>query len=204
MAFLEPSSYATLRRQFAAQFDDEDSRLVFRANGSGAAIPVSAAERDMFIADYDRFLSRWRWTMILWLVPGLLIAVAILVALDVVDGPWLYGSIVAAIAPGLIYSIRSSYRARTVPKQALAQRPAVSPALTRDVARRKGLRAIPWPTLALAPAYAAFLAWRYGVLASPLAPKHLFWTLLAGGMIVLSARQAVGKWRAEQLGMAKA
>ncbi len=204
MTCLEPGSYPAMRRQFAAQFDEEDGRLVFRANGSGPAILVTATERDAFIMDYDRFLSRWRWQMIFWIIPGILVAGIVMFAVGILDGPMIYVGIFAGIAPGLIVSIRSAYRARDMPKRELADRALVAPALPKDVARRKVLGSIPWPGLALGPAYTVYLMWRYHALSSPFAPNHMFWTLAAGGMIVLCAVQAMRKWRAGRVDAAVA
>ncbi len=193
-------AYAQMRANFAAQFDDEDGRLVFRANGSGPAIPVSAVERDSFVADYDRFLSRWRWRMIMWLVAGLVVAGAALFLLDLLDGAALYIGIAAGTAPAMIIWLRAAKRARSVPHYVLADRATVAPALAKDVARGKALRALPWPSLALLPAYAGFMLWRYDVWLSPFVSDHLFWTVLAAAMVVVCAVQAWRKWRVERGG----
>lgn len=67
-----------LRSLFAAQFEEDEIGIAFRKNSSGAAVRVSASERDAFEA---RFARRFRW--IFWgYIAAVLVLVGIVVATD--------------------------------------------------------------------------------------------------------------------------
>jgi len=61
-----------LLQQFAAQFEPDGSAFLYRRNTAAAPVRVTAAERDAFIAEFDRVLTRFFWTLVLSIVAGII------------------------------------------------------------------------------------------------------------------------------------
>jgi hypothetical protein len=56
------------RQMFAAQFQPEGEGFVYRKHSIGQPVQISAAERDRFIADFEKFIRRGFWAMVAGLV----------------------------------------------------------------------------------------------------------------------------------------
>lgn len=186
--------YANLRNNFAEQFEESGGRLVFRANGRGPALPVTIAERDAFISEYDRYLSRFIWRLLLLLIPAIILDAALAVSFHI-DGAWSYVLILLSTAPFLAWSIVTGYRARKVPSVALATRSPIAAALSPEAARQRSLQRIAWPSLLLPIGYATYLVLRYHLVDQPLSAAHAGWAIASAGLVAISVVQAVRKWR---------
>lgn len=101
-----------------------------------------------------------------------------------------------ALLPGLALLMVGIRRLMAAPTVALALRTPVAAPVPVATFQRTQLAATPWWRLFLAPVYAAFLTWRYDLIADPVAPRHLVFTVLAVGLIALAVVGGVNKWRA--------
>lgn len=206
MAFLDDkSATGLLQRRFAAQFADENGQLVYRANGTGPAIPVSMTEFNDFSADFDYYVALGGTrTRLKWLIPAMLISLAFAyLIVQMSEAGHVTGRLIIYIPLAAASSILR-YRAWKVPELALAQRPPFAPALPKDVARRKRLRELSWLALALWPIVVGALAWLVRSIPSTSALEYGFWLVMAGGTIIGCTVQAVRKWRAEQVDVVEA
>lgn len=52
------------RQMFAAQFEAQGEGYIYRKHSVGEPIPVSAGERERFMADFESFIRRSFWTMV--------------------------------------------------------------------------------------------------------------------------------------------
>ena len=52
------------RQMFAAQFEARGEGYLYRKHSIGEPIPVSAAERDRFIAEFESFIRTGFWSMV--------------------------------------------------------------------------------------------------------------------------------------------
>jgi hypothetical protein len=132
---------ARMRQSFADQFQPEGSGFVFRKSFKGAPIIVTAAERDRFVADFNRNL-RWAiWGSMAAMVALVLALVAFTVMTDKTPSDlWLYVPVVL-LAGGLTAAVMAIWNA---PARALARRSPVGAPLSREEARRAALTRITW------------------------------------------------------------
>jgi hypothetical protein len=125
----------------AMQFEKHGDGYLYRANGTGPALPATAQER-------DRFVTRAGWSFLLHTAGFMLgvIGAAMLTAIwfpsgDEAGGFALMGGLLVAIAGLLYLSVRRSLRA---PARALAGRAPVAPARPARVRPRlAGIRSAP-------------------------------------------------------------
>ena len=86
------------RQSFADQFEADVDGFIYRKSSCGAPIKVSAAERDRYIAGFNRFLKYWFWGIVAGILGLSLVAAFYLSPSD--DGPsgWIGVALIAAVA----------------------------------------------------------------------------------------------------------
>jgi len=132
---------------FTQQFELEGETYLYRRGLKGAPIPVSASERDGFIADYSRHLRRLTWGF----AGVAMVAIMILSFLTTADGReigdvWLYGLIVLATIPFLIVH----HRIWNAPTRQIGRRMAVGKERSRSEVKRIMLAQVSWVQLSAA------------------------------------------------------
>ena len=70
------------RQMFAAQFESQGEGFVYRKHSVGEPIPVSAVQRNRYVAAFETFTRRGFWAM----VAGALVVLASLVAYSFTTG----------------------------------------------------------------------------------------------------------------------
>ncbi len=129
---------------FAQQFEPEGDTYLYRRGLKGAPIPVSASERDGFVADYTRHLRR-----ITWGFAGVVIVAIVILSIPAIsdgreiDDLWLYGLIVLTTIPFLILH----HRLWNAPARHLERRVAVGKERSRSEVKRIMLARMSWGQL---------------------------------------------------------
>ena len=189
------SHFSTLVDAFAKRFEPESGDYMFRSTLAAPGIRVSAAERNRFVADYERGLKRGLWTAMAVMVVGVLAVVpAAADNPDLVLGPIISA---ALILPGVAF-VGWSMRLRKAPDRALAGRTASTCGRSKEEARRLALKSVTWGRLALVPVGAAFILVRANAKGTLLVGWNRLWVAFAALLLVLAAVQAVRKWLAER------
>ncbi len=184
-------------RAFASQFSSDGVDFVYRRNRTGPALPLSAAERDEFIAAFRAGYRKVFWRSVATMVGSMVAIIVAQLALDLPSDGWVAGiGPFVGLLPGLVLLMVSIRRLMAAPAVALALRTPVAAPVPVATFRRTQLAATPWWRFFLPPVYAVFLTWRYDLIADPLAPRHLVFTVLAVGLIALAVVGGVSKWRA--------
>jgi hypothetical protein len=189
-------TFANLSDIFSKRFEPDGDDYLFRARISAPGIPVSAGERDGFVAVYQR-ASRWA----LWGIVGLAMAVAMIqyVALAMSDRQRA-GEITLYVVLGLgtaVYVAVNQWL-YNAPVRALRGRAPTSPGRTKVDAQRIRFQRMTWSYIT-GMAVLVVVAWLR------LAPKHnLFvgwnklWLVGLGVYALLLARVAFYKWKSGQ------
>jgi len=178
-----------VRENFARQFTPDKDGFVHRQRQRGAAMPVSAAERDDFVAAFDRGIGRLFWGV-------LAVVIAVMAAFqlwpDILPPtwrPWHEAMVAAgaALSCGTIW-----WRLSTAPDRVLERRAIVAAPLDAAARRRADFAGLPWTVLSLG---ALLMA---GLIAQTLSqPGPTDWTYIAGGAVGLAFFALLGaiKWR---------
>jgi hypothetical protein len=188
-----------LRRAFAAQFGDYYGQLVYRRMLSGAPIAVTGAERDAFIADFERFIPRFIW-ILLGSTLGLMLALVIIDVAGLLPIPdWV--PLIAVFIP-FGFLIAAYRRALTAPQRALAMRPPMGGERSKAETADAQLRVMAWtmlvPAFVIGGALLALVG--YAALANPIAYERQPWVmagviLLGGWLFLATLHVAFRKWR---------
>jgi hypothetical protein len=184
----------SLLAAFTLQFEKTGSGWEFRRYGRGAAIPVSDAEHEAFVAAFIRRIRHLSW--------GLMGSVAILalgmaIAAGIIPGPAPYAAAGVLGAGGFILFMIAWFQTFAAPSAALARRTPVAGALSKDEARERAFSRMSWGQLALVPFAAA-------VMTIPGRGMNMWvgsgrWFLVApAALLLLTAVQAFRKWRLER------
>jgi hypothetical protein len=197
VAFLEPSGFQDMRENFAAQFKDEAGKLVYRKNGFGEGIIVSLKERDDFIEDFNKYVSKIKWYFFAVIFLVLLLPFAFSIILELEEAGF-YMMFLIFFAAFVAWFGRSISRAMAAPAAALADRQPARANLTRSEVERDWLKKQDWSTFVLGPAIAMLLSYRMDVFEAPFALDRIFWTMMSIGILLLFAVQAVRKWIIEK------
>ena len=190
--------FGALLARFQAQFVADCDGYLFRRRSTGAAIAVSAAERDGFVADYARFGQRL-FSRSVWLMTGGMLAIVIAktAAPQTFTAPLFYGLLFAVLALGMIslmsLKLRGSFDA---PTTALAGRKPVAPPF--DAARTRLVRAKMTPGWAFvyAPLSVIFLWFKFGPNSDYFSGWNLVWVIGTAAYLGLFVYTGVNKWRA--------
>lgn len=184
-----------VREIFADQFQPEGTVFLYRKSSKGAAIMVSAAERDAFVAAFNRKLRYSTW--------GILAATLLLIGILVVVIPDVRStagqvSIYAGVFAIMGIFMLAYYSAWNEPLRQLDRRPITQAALSREEARRVGLAKITYGQLCFAVVAALALVFRQSGEHDVTHGWGLLWSIFAGLLILGAAYQAFRKWRSER------
>lgn len=185
-------SFERQRKTFVAQFAPEGAGFVYRRFQVGAAYRATAAERDAFVADFDRRQRRRKWVFIALLIAMMVgfVALVLLFARNATSDALTVGFIAAVIAAGAVFAV-SSMRDYTAPARALAERTPISDALSTEERRTVALSNLTWGKLATAAALMGMLILR----GYPFGGWNKLWFVLAGAGFLMVAVQAFRKWQ---------
>ena len=177
---------------FTQQFELEGDTYLYRRGLKGAPIPVSASEREGFIADYSRHLRRLTWGF----AGVAMVAIVIFSFLTTTDGRelgdlWLYGLIVLATIPFLIVH----HRIWNAPARQIGRRMAVGKERSRSEVKRIMLAQMSWgqliATVVLAPIVLILLAGDRDIWHG----WGLLWLVFVGAVTLVMLYQLFRKWQ---------
>ena len=187
-----------LLEQFRRQFSEEDGGKVYRRYGKGAGYYISEEQRSEWT---DRFRRRQRrpW---MYLTLGLSAVIPMFITLEVLVfakaevEPWrIAAGTLLVVAPASAWALVASRRAMVEPARELENVAPAFPAYSEAEWRRKCLGEMSWRTLSLAPLAGLLVVWR---MSEEFDIWHgwgrLAW-LAPAGLLVLSAVQALRKFR---------
>jgi len=180
---------------FAAQFEDDGKGgYLYRRYGRGAAIPVSAAERDAFVATFDR-RSRW------WMIGLMVAAVTGIVAAALVGTAMHLGAVATYVGIGAMVTVlvaailMMTHRTYDGPRQALASRASIgaerSPKEAREIARARQSWAQILIVFVIIMVQFAVVALRYDVLHG----SGRLWLLYPAFGVMACGYAAIRKWQ---------
>jgi cytochrome c oxidase subunit IV len=193
------SPNARLQRSFADQFTPDGDAYLFRRGMRGAAVRVTARERDAFVADYAQISARLRWSLMAGLIAAMILIVGLSVALKIDADSRLF----SVITYGLIIAIGAVFvglqmRAYYEPGRALDHRMTVSGALSRAETSRAMLKRTDWRQIVVLPLIGA------GLIVTNWPHRHepgsWFWLAMGVIMVPLGILAAVRKWRVAHSG----
>lgn len=189
------SHFDRVREIFADQFEQDANGFRYRRGMKGAAYRVSVAERDRFVATFNKRLRYASWAI----APATIILIVLLAWLipdsnsDIAKGAIWVG--VAAI---LIPFMAIYYWAWNAPSRELQRRTPESAALTRDEARSLAFSKITYGQLGLAAVFGAGLVWMKSIDEDVFQGWGMIWLIFGVGLVALSGVQAIRKWRHSQ------
>ncbi|MFC0588180.1 hypothetical protein ACFFF7_02005 [Novosphingobium aquiterrae] len=185
------SRFDRVRQLFVDQFTPDGNGYFYRKSYKGAQFRVSKAERDSFIADFNRRIRYSSWStvaatiilvlLVVWLVPDS-DSTAAKVAVWIGVG--------AILCPFLLFY----YWAWNAPARELQHRMPAGAALTKIEARALAFSKITYGQLVLAAAFGVWLVWSQSLKTDVFHGLGLIWLAMGGGLILLSTVQAFRKW----------
>lgn len=181
-----------VRENFARQFTTDAGGLLYRRGQRGAAYRVTAAERDGFIADFNRGVGRLFWSALIGVIAVFALLELRPTLLPAALQPWREAIVTVAtvVAVTTIW-----WRLSNAPARALERRVQVALPLDGAARRRVNFAGLPWGTLALGAGITLLLIVQ--VLRQPGPLDGTAWAYIAGGAIgfVLFAVLGIIKWR---------
>jgi hypothetical protein len=191
----DPLNFGSAYKLFADQFEADVADFLYRKSSKGAAIRVSAAERDGFVVDYKR---HYRW--LFW---GIFLAILVLVF------GWSFATINAdeSVNSGMmivgVFLLMVPFMAGLMwiwgaPARTLQRRAAAAPALSADQARELHFAKISYGQLGLGLLLIPVLLLRAWKGPGSFDGWGVVWPLLAGGLLVLIVVQGMRKYLHER------
>ncbi|QDZ06525.1 hypothetical protein FPZ24_02765 [Sphingomonas panacisoli] len=182
-------SLNTVRENFARQFVPDRDGYVYRRRQRGEAFRVTAAERDRFVADFDRGVGRLFWG-------GLVTLIAVMAVFEIwptiLPPDWqARHEVIVAVGASIAFLI-IWWRLSSAPDRALERRVPMAGALDAAARRRVNFAGLPWAVLI----FGAVLT--LGMIAQAFdQPGPTDWTYVVGGAIGFAFFVLLGaiKWR---------
>lgn len=186
------SHFARVREIFADQFEQDANGFRYRKGMKGAAYRVSEAERDEFVAKFNKRLRYSSWAI----APATIVLIVLLAWLiPDSDSELAKGAIWGGVAAILIPFMAIYYWAWNAPARELQRRTPESAALTREEARSLAFSKITYGQLGLAAVFGVGLVWMKSVDEDVFHGWGMIWLVSGVGLVELSVVQAIRKWR---------
>lgn len=184
-----------VRQMFADQFEPDGSGFLYRKGMKGPAIRVSEAERDEFIAVFNKRLRYSMWSI----VPATVILILLLVWLvPDVDSTAGHVAMWIGIAAILAPFMAGYYWAWTAPARDLVRRPQEGAALSEEEVRHLKFSKMTYGQLGFAVLAAVALVWKVSADTDVLHGWGMLWLIFAGLLIAGAGIQAFRKWHYER------
>jgi len=152
------------------------------------------------VADYDRYLQRYRQTLRFSPVFGVIAVISLIMismALDIdIPGSAIAVSCVVLVVLLVGLAIYVDRRAMRAPLRQLANRAAIGPVVTRSEAARRKLRRMKWANFGLAAVMMVVLALKVGIYEETWTDRHRYGLTAIGAVALLMLVQIFRKWRA--------
>lgn len=184
-----------VRESFAEQFEPDGSGFLYRESMRGAAIPVTRAERDGFVAAFNRRLRYAAWAMVpTTFVPLILMIVLLPGPDDDIVSVVIGGSLGVGILLFLVVH-RWAYKA---PIRELGARPTATAPRSREDMRRRMFAKMSYGQLSFAAVGGPLLVWKVSLQYDVWRGWGLLWPAFAAMIVVTAIIMALCKWRFER------
>lgn len=189
------SHFDSVRQIFADQFTGDAEGYVYRKGQKGEPFRVSEAERDAFIASFNRRIRYSSWSIL----PATIILILALAWL-IPDSDSVEANVAIWIGLGaILLPFLAVYQwSWNAPVRELQGRTPEGVPLTKYEARALVFSEITYGQLALGAAMGVGLVWKQSSETDVLHGWGVIWLLIGGGLILLSAVQIFRKWRFHQ------
>jgi hypothetical protein len=191
----DPFNFESAHKLFADQFKADGADFLYRKSSKGAAIRVSAAERDRFVADYKRHYRWFFWGMMVAML-ALVFGWAFLAANA--DDAANTGMMIVGVFVLMVPFMAGLMWIWGAPARALQRRAAAAPALSAKEARDLHFSKISYGQLGLGLVLIPLLLLRAWDGPGSFDGWGMVWPLLTGGLFVLIVVQAVRKYLHER------
>ncbi|MEG3145218.1 hypothetical protein U1839_11210 [Sphingomonas sp. RT2P30] len=187
---------ARVKQAFAAQFTPERDGYVYRRGQRGPGIRVTVAERDRFVAAFDRAIVRWAWGMVLATIVTLGGLALFPISLP---GPLNGAEEGVATTVLIVFFMSSWWWIRAAPARALDRRVQIDQGVSGADFRRASLVAMPWSLPAVAALFQIALVVRVACF-EPDPWGRQQWGYYAVAAVGLTGMAALAwfKWRASR------
>lgn len=176
------------RERFLDQFEMDSGDWVYRHQETGPAYRVTDAEKDDFVAAFDRQQKRLGWIVGAILL-GFFLGLLVVTRSDSWPPFWL-AFYVALFVPQLVID-HATFRA---PARALEHRTPVAPALSRPERRRLTLERLPDTVLIGTTTITLFLLLYFALERPAIGPKGWAFIVACGVALVWAIVQGTRKW----------
>jgi hypothetical protein len=194
-------SQSRVKQLFTNRFEPDGEGFLFRANIRAAGIPVSASERDRFVAEFGRGILIATWTtagfIVLLIVGFVLVATA-----NVGNLPEFAAYLLVAVC--MLPFLAAFHWLWNAPVRALSARAPATAERSKTEARRLAFQRMTWSQLGLAAVMVPVILLRVGSRHSLLVGWNRARLLIAGLFLIFVGVQAVRKWRASRTGPSNA
>lgn len=145
-------AYAEQVARFAAQFSDEDGKILYRKHGVGAAFRVDERERDEFIAAFKQTqrISKALLVGAILLWAGVFVGLMLMYRWNL-DDPWKKGTAAIPLIVVSISFVWHGLRIYGVPERTLPESRRCAPPRGHDERKRKALTELSYIQLAIVP-----------------------------------------------------
>lgn len=187
------SGPASPHEQFLDQFEMDGGNWLYRYKEIGAAYRVTDAEKDTFVAGFDRRQKRFMWAA-LAIYGGLFLGLLLLYLPSTAPpflGFWLY----LLAATSRFIADQFAFR---VPMRALEHRAPVAPGLSKAERRRRALDGVPAAGLFGAAAMSAIILLLLALSGMLTSRFGLWMTAGCAGVLLWTGVQSYRKWQVAQ------
>lgn len=189
------SHLARVQQIFADQFTSDAKGYVYRKGQIGEPFRVSDAERDAFIASFNKRIRYSFWSILpatIILILGLAWLIPDSDTMEANVAIWI--GLCAILLPFLAVYLWSW----NAPVRELQGRSPEGAALTKHQSRALALSKISYGQLVLAAALGVGLVWKHSFETDVFHGWGVIWLFMGGGLVLLSAVQIFRKWRFHQ------
>ena len=182
-----------VRQRFADQFTEESGRLVYRKSLIGPPVELAPAERDSFVARFNKDLGRLQFAFVAVLIIAVVGGAVAAVVWNWDVSAWEFLVPVAVLMVPYVLIWRRIWAA---PALALAGRAVVGQQRSKDEVRREMLQKMTWGRIASGGAVSLLALWRVHWDQSLWRGDNLMWLALAVLVLAAVAVAAIRKYRA--------
>jgi len=187
-------SFDRVRQMFADQFEPDAQGFLFRKYMKGAPIPVSTAERDRYIATFNRFTRYASWGI----AGGTIFLIATIALYATIAGVALPDmALYLGLGASFVAYMAGYFWIWNLPMRELRDRGAIGEARSRAEIKQLFLEKTTYGQIAASAGVGIVLLIRSQSNGGLLSGWNLLWAGSGAALLVLCAIQAFRKWRFE-------
>jgi hypothetical protein len=188
------SHFDRVRQMFADQFEPDAQGFIYRKYMKGAPIQVNSAERDRYIATFNRYIKYASWGMFGGML-FLAVALAIYATARGIDLPDM--AIYVGIGVIFVAFMAGYYWNWNLPARELRGRGPMGEARSRAEIKQLFLAKLTYGQIAAGASAGVVLLLKAHASGDMFSGWNILWTGMAAAIFILSAVQVFRKWRFE-------